>query len=155
MLKKRDLRHSIANINLHRSHKEHFCASSFRLRDINILTFWPWQFRSSSRSTKTGLTPFDSECQSSCIKVIRSTFALALTVCKILLIKTFGLEYISQGHDVQNLQWRHSMANVNLYKTRTWAFFASFHRFPDIIIILLYNILLYIMISRNFVTLKL
>ena len=30
-------------------------------------------------------------------------------------------------------QWSHSIANINLYKSRTWAFFASSHRFPDVI----------------------
>ena len=29
----------MANINLHRSHWRHFCASSYRLRDINIFNF--------------------------------------------------------------------------------------------------------------------
>ena len=37
------------------------------------------------------------------------------------------------------------MANINLYKSRTWAFLASVHRLPDI---------KYYMISINFVTLK-
>ena len=37
------------------------------------------------------------------------------------------------------------MANINLYKSRTWAFFASSHRFPYII---------YYMIPRYLVTLK-
>ena len=40
--------------------------------------------------------------------------------------------YIGQGHDVKHSQWCHSMVNINLYTSRTWAFFASFHRFPDI-----------------------
>ena len=38
--RKRDLRHSIANIHLHESHTEHFCASYYCLRDINILIFF-------------------------------------------------------------------------------------------------------------------
>ena len=31
MIEKRDLRHLIANVNLHKSHKKHFYASSYRL----------------------------------------------------------------------------------------------------------------------------
>ena len=54
---------SIANINLHKSNTEHFCASSYRLREINILNFWPWKFRLRSHARKTGRTSFDSECQ--------------------------------------------------------------------------------------------
>ena len=34
----RDIHHSITNINLNTSRKKHFCACSYRLRDINILT---------------------------------------------------------------------------------------------------------------------
>ena len=33
---------------------------------------------------------------------------------------------------MQNLQWYHSMANINFYKSHTWAFFVSSHSFPDI-----------------------
>ena len=35
---KRNLHHSIANINLHNSHTERFCASSYRLRELNIFS---------------------------------------------------------------------------------------------------------------------
>ena len=34
-----DLHQSIANINLHKSHKGHFCTSSYHLSDSNILNF--------------------------------------------------------------------------------------------------------------------
>ena len=49
------LLHSIANISLHKIHGEHICASSYRLRYINILYFWTWKFRSRSCGRKTGL----------------------------------------------------------------------------------------------------
>ena len=29
-------------------------------------------------------------------------------------------------------QWRHSIASINLYKSRTWAFLSSSHCFPDV-----------------------
>ena len=56
----------------------------------------------------------------------------------------FDLQNESQGHEVQRSQWFHSMANINLYKSHTWAFCASSHRIPDIKYI----------IPNNFVTLK-
>ena len=59
--------------------------------------------------------------------------------------KSGDLENIGQGHDVQHSQWRHSMANINLYESCTWAFFASSHCFPN-------N--KYYLISRNLVILK-
>ena len=46
--------------------------------------------------------------------------------------RTVDLENISQGRNVQHSQWCYSMANINRYTSRTWAFFARSHRFPDI-----------------------
>ena len=45
----------------------------------------------------------------------------------------FDLENLGQGHTVQRSPWSHSLANTNLYQSRTWAFFASSGRFPDLI----------------------
>ena len=36
---KRDLRHSIVNIKLHKCQTDHFCTSYYHLQEINILTF--------------------------------------------------------------------------------------------------------------------
>ena len=58
-VEKLDLRHSIANINLHESHKEHFFISDYRLRDVNILNFGSEQL-AQGHVVKTGLTPFDN-----------------------------------------------------------------------------------------------
>ena len=55
MIEKVDFRNSIANIILHKSHTEHFCASCFRLREITIFNFWPWKFRSKSCGRKLDL----------------------------------------------------------------------------------------------------
>ena len=52
----------MTNINLHKSHNVHFCASSYRLRDINILNCYPRKLVK-SRVRKTELTPFDSHHQ--------------------------------------------------------------------------------------------
>ena len=48
--------------------------------------------------------------------------------------KMFDIENEGQGHGVQHSQWFHSIANINLYKRHTRAFFASSHRFWDIYI---------------------
>ena len=41
VVEKPDLRNLIANIKWHKSRKEYFCASSYQLRDMNILNFLP------------------------------------------------------------------------------------------------------------------
>ena len=88
---------------------------------------------------------------STSIKVVVEHLSLALAVFYILYNMIFRnfvtLNNIGQGHDLQHSQWRHSMANINLYKSSTpyLSIFASSYRFPDI---------LYYMILRNFVTLK-
>ena len=46
----------------------------------------------------------------------------------------FDLENESRAHGVQHSRWSHSMANINLYRSHTWAFFSSFHLFRDILI---------------------
>ena len=58
----RDLRHSIANINLHKSPTEHFCTSSYHLQVIKIFNFWRWNFRSRSWRNKRLFTPFNRKC---------------------------------------------------------------------------------------------
>ena len=62
---------------------------------------------------------------------------LSIAVCKIrsyiqIPFKMRELETEGQGHDVQHFLWRQSMANIDIYKNRTYTFFASSHRFPDI-----------------------
>ena len=55
--------HSMANINLHKSHIGQFELELLSFGDIYILNFWLWQFRSKSRDRKTGPTLFDSKYQ--------------------------------------------------------------------------------------------
>ena len=78
------------------------------------------------------------------IIVITSTCASSFRLRDIHILN-FNIDYLGQGHVVDKRDLHHSMANINLYKSCTWAFFASSHRFPDDI---------YYMISRNCVTLK-
>ena len=44
------------------------------------------------------------------IKVVLEHFSLTLTVFEIFTFQNFDLENLGHGHDVQQLQWRHSMA---------------------------------------------
>ena len=46
--------------------------------------------------------------------------------------KMFNIKNVGQGHGLQYSQCSHSMADINLYNRRTWAFFASTHHFRDI-----------------------
>ena len=64
-------------------------------------------------------------------------FTLTLTDSEKFWFEMFDLKNLDQGHEVQLAQF----ANVNVYNSHTWIFFASSHRFIDISIL-------------NFVTLK-
>ena len=96
---------------------------------------------------------YDVHCLSACFACAWWTaFALAPFDCKYLisyllaivmfaffehlLVKIaywkFDLENLGKGHGVQDSKWYTSMANINLYKLHTWAFFASSHRFWNI-----------------------
>ena len=46
-----------------------------------------------------------------------------------LLLEKFDPENSGRSHRLQHSQWSHFMANVNLYKSHTLAFYASSHRF--------------------------
>ena len=46
--------------------------------------------------------------------------------------KFWPWKYRPESRCTTFVQWRYSMASVNLHKSRTWAFFTSSHRFPDI-----------------------
>ena len=70
---------------------------------------------------------------------------LALTDCEILIFLTFDIDNLGKVHVVEKRNLRCSIANDNLYKSCTKAFFASSHRFPDIV---------YLHNSRNYVALK-
>ena len=61
---------------------------------------------------------------STSVKVIRCIFVIALTVSEILMFQMSDLENLGQDHGVQQSQWSHSIANINLYK-RILTFFAQ------------------------------
>ena len=51
------------------------------------------------------------------IKVISRIFALAIAVTEMATFQFFYLEKkLGQGHELQLSQWRHSMANIKVYK---------------------------------------
>ena len=47
-------------------------------------------------------------------------------------LENFDLESLYQGHGVQHSLLFRSIANINLYKSRSLAFIVSAHRFRDI-----------------------
>ena len=57
---------------------------------------------------------------------------LALTVFEILRTEIFDLEEVGQSHKAQFSQWRHSMANIEIYKSHITQYCANSHRFQDI-----------------------
>ena len=83
---------------------------------------------------KLAITLFDGLCQTT--KVVLYNFRYLLPFFRYNIsydCQTFcELENIDHGQDVQHSQWRHTMVNITLYKSQTWAFLASFRRFPDI-----------------------
>ena len=52
---------------------------------------------------------------STSLNVIGLIFATALTVSEILTFQVCDIETIGQGHEVQQSQWFHSMANIKLF----------------------------------------
>ena len=70
-----------------------------------------------------------------------STKAVAPTFSEILRFEMLDIENLGQNIGSQHSQCPHSMENVNVYKSRYWAFIISSLRFPDVTI-------------SNFVTLK-
>ena len=74
---------SMTNTNIYESHMVHFCDSSHRFRDINILNLWPWKFRS-IKVTEYNIFngPVQWQIWTS-IKVILKNILLALTVFEI------------------------------------------------------------------------
>ena len=69
---------------------------------------------------------------STSIKVVLEHFSLALTVKLYDLEKFYDLENIGQYHNVHHSNLCHWYANINLFKSSAWAFFASSRDFSDI-----------------------
>ena len=61
------------------------------------------------------------------VKVIWRIFAIALTVSDIVIFLICDLENLGPDYGVQHSQWTHSTANINIYKSHTWALFVSTH----------------------------
>ena len=59
-------------------------------------------------------------------------FAISRTVSVMCTFQICNFHNLIHDHRVQDSQWSHSMANIKLYKSPTWAFFASSHRFRNI-----------------------
>ena len=118
---------------------EHFGASPYRLQDIyyyfKLLTL---QIQVKVTWHKNGTYAIRQRISTS-TKAVLEHFSLAFTDSRyyiLYFLKCCDLENIGQGHDVQHSQWRHSMTNINLYKSRIEHFALAITVFPDI---LLYN----------------
>ena len=97
--------------------RAHFCASTYRFRDIKLQNLWPSKNRSTPRSIILAMTSFDGKCQNlQKTLTLQHIFALALAVSEILRFQMFGLEKVGQGYGPQLSQWRHSIVNIKSYK---------------------------------------
>ena len=113
------------NINLYKVIPENF---SLALSVFQLFTFknsWRWKFRSRSMTTTFAFLPFDCE-YINLHKSHKDICALALSIRKILLFHIFDRDNLRQGHVPGKLNLRHSIAHINLYKSRTWAFSLAF-----------------------------
>ena len=115
LIEKRDLRHSIAIINLHKI-KISFFALALTL--CEILIFQPFVLENLGQGHMVEKRSYAIRWRILTRKVVPGHFSLALTVFQILHIYIFqnlcDLEKIGQDHDVQLLQWDHSIANARL-----------------------------------------
>ena len=104
----------MANINMHKSHNGHFCASSYRLGDINILNFDIENIGQGhvieKRDLRHSITNI-KVCESRTRAFIASSHSFS-DILYLYISRNFDLENIIQGLDVQHSQWRHSMANT-------------------------------------------
>ena len=139
--------HSMANIDLYKSHTSAFLLSSFSryshfiFRDLENVGQSHDARNVQQRHTMANFNLHKSRTSAffaCCHRFFKYYISYDLQ-------KLCDLETIGQDHDVQRSQWRHFMARFNFYKSRTLSFFASSHSFPDI---------MYYMILRNCVTLK-
>ena len=98
----------MANVNSLQTTPTHFCARSYRFRDIKILK-------------KIATTPFDGKCRNQqmaslhfCVRSYRFRDIKSLN---------FYLQKVGQGHGAQFSQGHHSVANVKIYKFNFFTFF--------------------------------
>ena len=127
MVGKRDVRYWIANMNRQFS-KRALCASSYRLRDINLFNFWNWKLI----SMKTGLTPFDSEHQPALYESYKDHFCTS-SYCQrdVNMLNIWPRKFRSWS---PGRKWglRHSIVKINLHKSHAEHFCTSSYRLRNI-----------------------
>ena len=137
---------SMANINFYKSLEHSFFACYHHFEMITLQNVWPWICRSKSWCSTLAVAPFDRKYLiSHLIPII--IFAFPSLVKSHL--KKFYLENNRSRSRIQYSQWPHSMANIKLYRSRTWVFFASS---PDFEISTFYNSLPWKCRSRSWST---
>ena len=101
--------HSMANINLCKSHCTNFYVSSHRFRDIRFEIFDLEKFSSMSRSTTFALP-----CSMANMNLYKSHKCTCFASFHRFpdISKLCDVAIVGQGHDVQNSQWRRPMANA-------------------------------------------
>ena len=109
-------RHSMAKTSIPTKAMLHFLRASFDIfRDINIWNIWPLKGRSRSLNTTFAVALIDDKHQ----QVMLHMLVLSLTVFVILTfwISLVYLEKVGHVHKILLLQWRHSIENIQIYKS--------------------------------------
>ena len=114
---------SMVNSNIYQSQNWALFAGSHLFRHIHVSKFVTLKIRSRSLCTTFEVAPFDGNYLTSYLMVIVMFVFLSLYLSKYPLEK-FALENLGLYHGVQHSQWSRSMANINLYKSHSWTFFA-------------------------------
>ena len=100
----------------YKSHSAHFCASSYRFRDINILKLWSSKKLIKVAKYSISYDKFDGKCQN--LPKNSHIFALALTVSVVLLFLFLTSNKVGQSHGLK-LQFSQNWFNSTL-KTRMY-----------------------------------
>ena len=89
--------HLMANINIYKNDMIHFCASSCRFRDINVLKCWYWNSdRGHSQSTTFTVMPFNGEYQP--LQIVTYIFCAGTVAFWDINVSNFNLENLGKGH---------------------------------------------------------
>ena len=115
-----------------RLYKSYTWAFSLAHTVIEIFTFQnscPWKSRSRSWRITFTVAPLDIKFLTS---ILMAIVMLHFPAFDKITVEKFDLENLGQGHGVNHSQWSSSMENIDVYKSRTGALFASSYRFWDI-----------------------
>ena len=92
----------------------HFCASSYRFKDIKIVNIWLPNCRTRSRIVIFATTTFDGKFQN--LKLSSTHFCASSYRFKDIKQLIFDHQKVGEGHRLQFSKLGHWMANVKIYK---------------------------------------